>query len=77
MTQQKEPDPKRTSKEWPAVSRQSEALKGIDKLNKSDEPAGKKLKKIVEDQSRASDEIAKELAAYKESTMPEIFPHSE
>lgn len=77
MTPQKEPNPERVSKEWPAVSRQSEALKEIDELTKSDEPAGEKLKKIVQDQSQACDEIAKKLAAHKESAMPEPFPHSE
>ncbi|MBV8173124.1 MAG: hypothetical protein JO151_00995 [Verrucomicrobia bacterium] len=65
MTQKKEPDPERPPEEWQAVSRQSKALEEIGKLTKSDEPAGKKLKKIVEDHSAACDEIKEKLAENK------------
>ena len=62
MAQNKEPDPQRPPEEWQAVSRQSKALEEIDTVVKSDEPAGEKLKKIVEDHSVACDEIKEKLA---------------
>ena len=63
MAQKKEPDPKNPSEEWEAVSRQSKALEDIDKLIRSDEPAGEKLKKIVDDHGAACDEIKGKLAS--------------
>jgi hypothetical protein len=72
MMQKKEPKPGKAPKEWPATSRQSKALKEIDKAIQSDEPAGEKLKKIVEDQRKASGEIARELAAHRESLPPPL-----
>jgi hypothetical protein len=63
MAEKKEPDPKRPSEEWQAVSRQAEALEEIDKLIKSDEPAGEKLKTIVDDHGAACDEIKEKLAS--------------
>jgi hypothetical protein len=68
MKQQKELNPNRPGKEWNAVSRQSKALKEIGAITKSDEPPGDNLKTIVEDHSRACDEIKEKLAAHKEST---------
>ena len=57
MTQKKEPNPGKAPKESPAASRRSKALKEIERAIQSDEPAGEKLKKMVE--------IARELAAYR------------
>jgi hypothetical protein len=74
MAGRKEPNPEKTAKELPAISRQSRAPKEIDKMIQSDEPAGKKLKKIVEEQSEACEEVARELAARREGTTPESFP---
>jgi hypothetical protein len=74
MEQKKEPDAQRPPKEWEAVSRQSKALEEIDTLIKSDEPAGEKLKKIVEDHSAACDEIKEKLAATK--AIPEEEDHT-
>jgi hypothetical protein len=71
MTQKKESDPQRPPEECEAVSRQSKALEEIDKLIKSDEPAGERLKKIVEDHSAACDEIKEKLAEHKEATTPQ------
>jgi hypothetical protein len=62
MTQKKETAQERPPEEGEGVTRQSKALEEIDKLIKSDEPAGEKLKKIVEDHSAACDEIKEQLA---------------
>ena len=65
MEQKKEPDPQRPPKEWEAVSQQSKALEEIDKLIKSDEPVGEKLKEIVADHNAACDKIREKLAGSK------------
>jgi hypothetical protein len=65
MTQQEKPDPSGTQNEWDAVSRQSKALKEMDEVIKSNEPAGEKLKRIVGNHSNACDEIKEKLAAHK------------
>jgi hypothetical protein len=77
MAPQQKPDPQRTLEEWPAVARQSEALKKIDKLIKSDEPAGEKLKEIVKDHSEACNEIKEKLAGHKQDSIPPTSPLSE
>jgi hypothetical protein len=68
MAQPEKPNLNRPRKEWDAVLRQSKALKEIDEVIKSDEPASENIKKIVEDHSKACDEIKEKLAAYKEGT---------
>jgi hypothetical protein len=68
MTQSEKPDPQRSPKEWPAVSRESKALEEIDRITKSDEPAGEKLKKVVEEHSEACDEIKDKLAGRRYDT---------
>jgi hypothetical protein len=67
MSPKKKPDTERHSTEWPAVSRQSKAIDEPDKLLKSEEPAGEKLKNIVQDQSEACEEIKTKLEAHKDS----------
>ena len=68
MAHHKEPDPKTSGEEWPAVSRQAKAVEKIDKLLKGDEPLGEKLKEIVDDHSVACDEIKEKLASHKQGT---------
>jgi hypothetical protein len=65
MSAKNEPDMERHSTEWPAVSRQSKALEEVDKLLKSVEPAGEKLKNIVKDHSEACEEIKTKLEGHK------------
>ena len=55
----------------------AQALNEIDEAIRSDEPAGEKLKKLVEEHSEACDEIKEELAGHKEGTMPQSSPLSE
>ena len=69
--------PDRPREESDAFSRQSKALNEIDEAIRSDEPAGEKLKKSVEDHSEACDEIKEELAGHKEGTMTQSSPLSE
>ena len=68
MAQQEQPGPDRPREESDAFSRQSKALNEIDEAIRSDEPAGEKLKKLVEEHSEACDEIKEELAGHKEGT---------
>jgi hypothetical protein len=77
MAQQEQPGPDRPREESDAFSRQSKALNEIDEAIRSDEPAGEKLKKLVEEHSEACDEIKEELADHKEGTMPQSSPLSE
>ena len=77
MAQQEQPGPDRPREESDAFSRQSKALNEIDEAIRSDEPAGEKLKKLVEEHSEACDEIKEELAGHKEGTMPQSSPLSE
>jgi hypothetical protein len=77
MAQQEQPGPDRPREESDAFSRQSKALNEIDEAIRSDEPAGEKLKKSVEDHSEACDEIKEELAGHKEGTLPQSSPLSE
>jgi redox-regulated HSP33 family molecular chaperone len=77
MAQQEQPGPDRPREESDAFSRQSKALNEIDEAIRSDEPAGEKLKKLVEEHSNACDEIKEELAGHKEGTMPQSSPLSE
>ena len=55
----------------------TQALNEIDEAIRSDEPAGEKLKKLVEEHSEACDETKEELAGHKEGTMPQSSPLSE
>jgi hypothetical protein len=68
MAEKKERDPEGSPNEWPAVSRQSKALEEIDAVLKSEEPAGEKLKKIVQDHTEACDEIKQKLADHAADT---------
>jgi hypothetical protein len=77
MAQQEQPGPDRPREESDAFSRQSKALNEIDEAIRSDEPAGEKLKKLVEEHGEACDEIKEELAGHKEGTMPQSSPLSE
>ena len=66
MTDKKEePDPQRSPKEWPAVSRQSKALEEIGTVLNSEEPAGDKLKRIVQEHTQACDEIKEKLEDHR------------
>jgi hypothetical protein len=77
MAQQEQPGPDRPREESDAFSRQSKALNEIDEAIRSDEPAGEKLKELVQEHSEACDEIKEELAGHKEGTMPQGSPLSE
>jgi hypothetical protein len=77
MAQQEQPGADRPREESDAYSRQSNALDQIDEAIRSDEPAGEKLKKLVNENSEACDEIKEELAGHKEGTMPQSSPLSE
>ena len=77
MAQQEQSGPDIPREESDAFSRQSKALNEIDEAIRSDEPAGEKLKKSVEDHSEACDEIKEELAGHKEGTLPQSSPLSE
>lgn len=70
-------DASKSREEWEAVSRQSEALQDIDDAIKSDEPAGEKLKKLVEDHGKACDDIKEKLADHGRGTTPQSSPASE
>jgi hypothetical protein len=50
---------------------------GPDRPREEPEPAGEKLKKLVEEHSEACDEIKEELAGHKEGTIPQSSPLSE
>jgi hypothetical protein len=71
MTQRKKSDPQGSPKEWSAVERQSKALEEIDTVLKSEEPAGEKLKKIVEDHTEACDEIKEKLENHRADKVAE------
>jgi hypothetical protein len=77
IAQQEQSGPEIPREESDAFSRQSKALNEIDEAIRSDEPAGEKLKKSVEDHSEACDEIKEELAGHKEGTLPQSSPLSE
>jgi hypothetical protein len=66
MAQHENANLKNPSKEWPAVSRQAEAIEEIDRLVKGDEPMGEKLKEVVEDHSDACDEIKEKFSSHKQ-----------
>ena len=68
MAQHENANVKNPSKEWPAVSRQAEAIEEIDRLLKGDEPMGEKLKEAVDDHSQACDEIKQKLGSHTQQT---------
>ena len=68
MAQNENPDP--NPAEEPAIARQAKAIEKIDRLVKSDQPIGEKLKDAVDDHSQACDDFKQELESHKQETPP-------